>query len=409
MIFGVDHNSFDVFRKTISDKSFQKINFSYFSAELKNEVKYFVLDRLINQEVRLYNTIIINYSRTFKHLAAFLYKYYPEINSFATLDIFKTLIQYKNFLIERGISVRSDGKLNKWENSLNQLYLFYENYYDIREEFEKDIWDIRKIPGIKVVAHEAKYLLNFEGIPEPFLNMVKRYIKFRMTIRSHGQCCLDIRAVRFFLIFINEKYSLWKNLSPLSRKDVEEYLIWYRKITNEHKKAQIQYLISLRVFLETIELHQYQEAPKKPIALLLFREDLPRYERLSENNIKYIPEGVLKQLEDYLEQITPVENIPVVILLRASGWRISDILNLKYDTCLYKTEQGWYLCGDIQKTQVLNHRVPITDEIAVIVKTTIETIKGNSDVTNNPKRLLFVRLEGKGKEDVQSQIQLGRV
>jgi site-specific recombinase XerD len=138
----------------------------------------------------------------------------------------------------------------------------------------------------------------------------------------------------------------------LSRKDIEKYLIWYRKITNEHKKAQIHYLIALRVFLETIELHQYEEAPKTPVALLLFKEDLPRYERLSENNIKYIPEGVLKQLEDYLEQIKPIENIPVVILLRASGWRISDILNLKYDTCLDKTEQGWYLCGDIQKTQI---------------------------------------------------------
>lgn len=67
--------------------------------------------------------------------------------------------------MKEGISVRDDGKLNKHENLLNQMYLFYENYYDTRDEFEKDIWDIRKIPGAKVLEHEAQYLLNFKSIP----------------------------------------------------------------------------------------------------------------------------------------------------------------------------------------------------------------------------------------------------
>lgn len=396
-IWYVDNPSFDVFRKTIWDKTHQKIDFTCFPIKLRNEVKYFILDRLKNNGVRLYNTVIVNYSRAFKHLATFLHNFYPTVNSFSDLEISKALIQLKNFLIKEGISVRDDGKLNKHENLLNQLYLFYENYYDTRDESEKDIWDIRKIPGAKVVEHEAHYLLNFKGIPEQFLEMVKRYIKFRITIRSHGQCRLDIRAIAIFLTFINEKYPLWNDLSLLCRKDIEEYLIWYRKITGNHKKAQIHYLITLRIFLETIELHQYEEAPKTPVSLLLFNEDLPPIERLSEHCIKYIPEGVLKQLEDHIDQIRPIENIPIVILLRASGWRISDILNLKYDICLDKTEQGWYLCGDIQKTKVMNHRVPIADEVATIVKSTIEIIKSKSDIINNPKKFLFVRLTGKRK------------
>jgi hypothetical protein len=49
-------------------------------------------------------------------------------------------------------------------------------------------------------------------------------------------------------------------------------------------------------------------------------------------------------------------------LLRATGWRSSDVLNLRYDTCLDRTAQGWCLCWDILKTGVLNHRVLITDE-----------------------------------------------
>ncbi|MCL4377167.1 MAG: tyrosine-type recombinase/integrase, partial [Actinobacteria bacterium] len=86
---------------------------------------------------------------------------------------------------------------------------------------------------------------------------------------------------------------------------------------------------------------------------------------------------------------------PIVILLRASGWRISDILNLRYNNCLDKTPQGWYLCGDIQKTQVLNHRVPITDEVATVVKSVIEVTEKKSTEENNPNKLLFVRFTGK--------------
>lgn len=74
-----------------------------------------------------------------------------------------------------------------------------------------------------------------------------------------------------------------------------------------------------------------------------------------------------------------------MILLRATGWRISDILNLHYDTCLEQTAQAWYLCGDIMKTQVLNHRVPITDDVVAIVQTVIECIKKKSNMDNNPK------------------------
>ena len=131
--------------------------------------------------------------------------------------------------------------------------------------------------------------------------------------------------------------------------------------------------------------------------MLLFKEDLPRRPLRTDNDIKYIPDGVLQQLEDQLEHVSPAEYIPVILLLRASGWRISDILNLKFDQCLDRTSQGWYLCGDIVKTQVLNHRVPITDEVATVVQAVIEEVKKKSTSDNNPNKLLFVRFSGKRK------------
>lgn len=396
-IWKCNHPVFDKYRKTFRDRTYRSINFSLFSDDLKNEIKYFILYRLDNDDAKLHNTIIRSYSRSFKHVAAFLNRYFPGIKSIIELDIFKTLIKFKTYLMESGITVHDDATLTRYEILLKRLYFFFIEFYDTRDEFDKDIWDIRKIPGVRVLEHISHYNLNFTKVPKAFLDLVKRYIKYRISITSTGRCSFDIRAIQLFLNYIHEKYPMWVDLSLLSRKDIEEYLIWYRKATEKTKRAAENYLIPLNVFLSTIERNQYPEAPKTPTALLMFREDFPRKLKPSEDSVKYIPEEVLQQLEDKLEYLTPQKYIPIVILLRASGWRISDVLYLKYDSCLEKTDQGWYLCGDIQKTQVLNHRIPITDEITMIVKSLIETIKVKSNEINNPKKFLFGCLEGQRK------------
>jgi len=163
------------------------------------------------------------------------------------------------------------------------------------------------------------------------------------------------------------------------------------------KRSHAIYITQLRICLDYIQKIQYPEAPELPSVLLLFKEDIPKQVWRTENDIKYIPEGVLQQLEDNLEHLTPSEHIPIVVLLRATGWRISDILSLRYDECLNRTSQGWYLCGDIPKTQVFNHRVPITNEVASVVRSVVEEVKEKSTSDNNHNKLLFVRFDGKRK------------
>lgn len=72
------------------------------------------------------------------------------------------------------------------------------NFYDTREEIEKDIWDVRKIPGARITKNESDYLLNFTKIPIPFRSLAKRYLKFRITVISQGHGSHDLVSLRLF-------------------------------------------------------------------------------------------------------------------------------------------------------------------------------------------------------------------
>ncbi|MEK4503618.1 tyrosine-type recombinase/integrase [Bacillus sp. FSL R12-0069] len=82
----------------------------------------------------------------------------------------------------------------------------------------------------------------------------------------------------------------------------------------------------------------------------------------------------------------------------ATGWRISDILNIRYYNCLITdTNRNYYLQGDIPKTDVKQHRIPIDKDVALIVQAVIEQTKNMSTIENNPDRYLFVHTKGKRK------------
>lgn len=318
------HNSIFEELMDVTPKNIQRfINFSAFPNMLKNEVKFFILNRLESKEITP-GIIVKNYCSAFKQVSVFLEKYYFLNYSFIEIDLDKALLQLRSFLIERNIKLRNHlpkSKFTRYEALLKQIYDFYIEFYDTRDEYEKDIWDIRKIASDKVLEYASHYLLNFTDIPKPFVNIVKRYIKYRISYLSHGQCRTDIMGIKLFLTFINEQYPAWRDLTRLVRKDMENYITWFNTYTENFKGSKTAYFIALHTFLESIQRFDYEEAPKTPISMLIFKEDFPRHNRWSQDKVKYIPEDVLHQLEDNIEYLTPSEYIPVIILLRASGWR----------------------------------------------------------------------------------------
>lgn len=263
----------------------------------------------------------------------------------------------------------------------------------VEDELSKDIWDVRNIPGARYAAHRSDHLLNFTTIHLPFRGPIKRYVRLLITRRSHQNCCNSIRFLRLFLDFYVSQYPSAYNFQHLKRSDIEAYLLRLKTGTDSYRKPnskrQIWNAVNyLRYLLEYLERTSSPEAPLVAVGKLIWPEDGGSQPQHKYTEDKYIPEFVLHQFEQHMHQLSP-KYLPIAIILRASGWRIGDVLTLRHNTCLEHTPSGWWLCGDILKTEVLNHKVPISEEIATIVAAQRELVKENFPEQDNPERYLF--------------------
>jgi integrase len=287
---------------------------------------------------------------------------------------------------------------------------FIKDFYDDREEIEKDIWYSKNIKGAKIPASGANHTnnnaINFTKIPNYYRDTVKRYFKTIVTKKSWNHCFQILNNLNYFFEkFYSSGYSDGF-IENLSRKDIENYLYW---LNNDYKDKNATYkskfISYVRTFLEYIQIAQYDKAPKKEVSFLIFQDDIPKRE-LNKDEVKkakFIPEPILKQLDNNIVDIDRPQFISIYILLRETGWRGTDILNLRYHNCL---EQIWnnkeqsynnYLCGEITKTGIAELKIPIRDKVAEMVQKAIDKAKALSTDGNNPKRYLFNTYEGKLK------------
>ncbi|WP_341349162.1 hypothetical protein [Clostridium tunisiense] len=294
---------------------------------------------------------------------------------------------------------------------------FIGRYYDDREEIEKDIWYAKNIKGVRVSATQniRTNRLNFTSIPEYYREAVKRYFATIITKKSFSLCSNILSFLNyFFKSFYSRGYGDGF-VENLDRKDIEEYIFHLMNDRKGKSKQQTNLFISyVRAFLEYIQLAQYKEAPKKDVSLLIFADDMQKRASWDSKNIKakFILEPILKQIDNNIGDLYSSEYIPAYILLRETGWRGTDILNLRYNNCL---EQIWnskeqtynyYLCGEITKTGIAQLKISIRDKVAEMVQKSIDKAKELSTEENNPNKYLFNIYEGKLKGNPYTKFRL---
>ncbi|MFJ5713261.1 tyrosine-type recombinase/integrase [Neobacillus sp. NPDC093127] len=319
--------------------------------------------------------------------------YFPKIKSFAEIPLEKGELLWRTF-IETDLKHKvSTSKLS----GFRQLIKFISDFYDDREETEKDVWNIKKIKGAYYSKSNTRFLLNFSEIPEIYRDEVKQFIKSLVTKLSLDNLSLKILNLRFFLQWYIKNYPKQTSFVELNREMTEKYITYlYGEKSDSVAKKFNEYINSIIEFIDFLQIREHPKAPKKDTKYLFYREDFRKRNEKAEDTIKYIPESVLKQLQDLLNMNpndlsnfmteTDKKIIPIVILLMASGFRGQDILELKYNTCLIKHNDAYYLQADINKTAVKNHRIPVDEEVAKLILSMIEYAKSN---LNNKEKWLF--------------------
>ena len=367
---------------------------------IRLELKYVILYNFKNRYTTCYD-LVNRISPLVKKLASYLKKIQPTVQHINEISEAKFLLYLINV---EGISqVLSKAYIGR----LKELKKLFKNLMDDTEETKKDIWNCLRINGIRLAATTPKgYIINFLKFPQIYKDCMKRYFVTIITKKSLNQC-LNIYQILigFFEIFSELGYED-NFIKKLERKDIEKYIY---HLNNKYKGKNATYksrFVSIpRMFLEYIQIAGYAEAPLKEVSLLIFQEDMLKREKIVDtlNKVKFIPEPILQQLDNSIMELDRQELIPIYVLLRETGWRGTDILNLRYNNCLEKIwnskekQYNYYLCGEITKTGIANLKIPIRDTIAKMLQECIQTAKLKSNDENNPKKYLFNVYDGRLK------------
>jgi integrase len=262
-------------------------------------------------------------------------------------------------------------------------------------EFAKDRWDAHHIPGLRYAAHSSHYHILFTVVPISWRPLIKEYAKYLVAAdRTVNTIDIRVRQLGHFLQFFLQRSPQATSLQELRTQDIDDFMVWIRadvklrklKNSNTHVNSHIQ---ALAGWLSYLERTDHPIKPQLPLSRLIWPHHYPQLDYKSPSStIKYIPQAVLGQLDQHLHQLTAVY-IPVMVVLRASGWRISDVLALKWASCLEQRNEKYCLVGDIQKTRVLGHTIPISQEVAQVVQAQIVWVKHHYGAEENPQGWLF--------------------
>ncbi|HHD2588488.1 TPA: tyrosine-type recombinase/integrase [Clostridium perfringens] len=420
------------FKKQVEDYKYgnKNISFQFNNENINKEMKFIVYNKLFSDEWNL-QSVLMGQMQSIKRLAEFINEKYPNINSFKELDLEKANIQWIDWLNSNNITtiarynygskLRGKDVLGKTAIALflGNIVNWFDKLTDEREEWEKDIWDIRNLEQYGVTYNKSinDYYANFAKINNiKIREELKKYIKQRLISNnkfSWGTARNYLKYIPNFINYICDLEPTWNDLKGLERHHIEKYIeslnIYVKENLTQKNANPKSYLVmalsTIQKFLSDIQLREYDIAPIKNVRVLIFPEDKPKVPKKSIEQIDYVPDFVLEQLFDNLNNLHK-EVIPVVYTMFKTGLRISDVLGLNQD-CLVKLNNKFWVETDIEKTYVEGHRIPIDDELANMLAVLINNAKKYSNEDSNPENYIFVRYKGsrKGKPYSQSWVQ----
>jgi len=392
---------------------FSKINNHF----IRSEIKYYSFYSLTN-EMWLFTSFVCMHFHRLYFISTFLDEKYPYITSILDIPYDKSLTEYKSYLVQNNKPLTKVRKgqeyVSEYVGIYKQFYQFFTDHYDERPEYEKDRWNVEKL-GIPYNMSRRDRFLNFTSIQQPYRELVKKYAYQTLLVQqqiTYATMQNILKKMFLFFDFIVETYPKWSTLQDLKRKDIEDFLFYIRNHDmggKSHTKNRVpsnrhvlECISNVRRILEYMRAFDWPEAPTSPIHTLIFPEDFPSREtKHYREHIKHVPDYVWEQVQEYLHKIDP-EIARLIVIMEATGFRVSDVCQLKLNCLIYK-QNGWWLSGDQRKVGIKEHIVPISEEIVAIVQIQQEYINNHERQVHNLNNFLFPVLSGKNRGMAFSQ------
>jgi integrase len=209
-----------------------------------------------------------------------------------------------------------------------------EEYYDDRPEYEKDVWDLKKL-NVPSNASKPVWALKFKNISQPWLRQSpKKFMKHSLSTRSADTCRHILAAIDRFSAFAGQ-YDGSLQAACLTRSLMIEY-VGYLSATGLSAQTRANFLVNLRTFIETCTQLAIAGFPKERI---IYDDDFPK---ILKSLPRFIPQDILDQLFRHLDK-WDLQWQRMILVLYECGLRVGELLTLPLD-CLYQDPEGdWFL------------------------------------------------------------------
>ena len=367
------------------------VEFNYPELPILAEAKAYMFWKISKQQWGA-DATVTTYNRCLDTYLAFIAKTYPNIESCTEIPLQTMELKWHTYLEYH----YDDVVPQQLKSFIKIMYQTMDTWIAKKTGtiWEKDIWVYEWLEEYNLhrTRSSNSHQINFSKVESPALKkLLKKYTKQRLLSRTNytwGSAQSYNSVLIVFLNSIYRRHSDWTDLNNLAREDI---LAYHNEISTYNAKDKASYvsyrILIVRSFLEYIQLMDFEEQPHTPILRLILSQDIPTGGRNKVKVERYIPENVLSQIYANISCLQEDVRL-VIIIMHNTGLRISDTLELTTD-CLDEKSGQYWIQTDIMKTKLKNHRMPITTELAEMIKERCEIVNRYANEYHNPNHYLF--------------------
>jgi integrase/recombinase XerD len=225
--------------------------------------------------------------------------------------------------------------------------------------FNKDIWNLVDDLGLQILEHCAKYTLNFERLDQDWLKLLAKLYCFHSRRHLKAYTLLGrLVSIKKFSDFIKATNN--HSFCQIDNQILDEfdYYLHSQKLSDSTITHSYSHLA---IFFDTCRREGWLD-----VNTYWFKNK--RYNvQLNHDKIDYLPEEIWNQFQENI-YLLPEEVQRMVLVIRTTGLRIGELLNLPLD-CLRNRNNQWRL--RLKETE----KYEIEDELPINIIELVTVIK----------------------------------